>query len=62
MLDDAFWLALGWLLILEGLLPLLVPLWWRRTFSQLVRLRDGQLRFIGLLSVGAGLVVHWWLG
>ncbi|NBS47427.1 MAG: DUF2065 family protein, partial [Betaproteobacteria bacterium] len=48
MLDDAFWLALGWLLILEGLLPLLVPLWWRRTFTQLVRLRDGQLRFIGL--------------
>ncbi|NBQ86359.1 MAG: DUF2065 family protein [Betaproteobacteria bacterium] len=62
MLDDAFWLALGWLLILEGLLPLLVPLWWRRTFTQLVRLRDGQLRFIGLLSVGAGLLVHWWLG
>ena len=62
MLDDAFWLALGWLLILEGLLPLVVPLWWRRTFSQLVRLRDGQLRFIGLLSVGAGLLVHWWLG
>ena len=62
MLDDAFWLALGWLLILEGLLPLVVPLWWRRTFSQLVRLRDGQLRFTGLLSVGAGLVVHWWLG
>ena len=45
MLDDAFWLALGWLLILEGLLPLVVPLWWRRTFSQLVRLRDGQLLF-----------------
>ena len=62
MLYDAFWLALGWLLILEGLLPLVVPLWWRRTFSQLVRLRDGQLRFIGLLSVGAGLLVHWWLG
>ena len=62
MLDDAFWLALGWLLILEGLLPLVVPLWWRRAFSQLVRLRDGQLRFIGLLSVGAGLLVHWWLG
>lgn len=54
-------MALGWVLILEGLLPLVLPTLWRQTFSQLVNLRDGQLRFIGLLSVAVGLLVHWWL-
>ena len=46
--------ALGLVLILEGLLPLLAPARWRETFQQLLQLRDGQLRFIGALSLVAG--------
>jgi uncharacterized protein YjeT (DUF2065 family) len=49
--------ALALMLIFEGLLPLLNPATWRRVFEQALRMTDGQLRFIGLLSVGAGLLL-----
>ena len=56
---EAFWAALALVLVLEGLLPLLSPGGWRRTFQRLVTLRDGQLRFFGLCSILAGLLLLW---
>ncbi|HMN91848.1 MAG TPA: DUF2065 domain-containing protein [Hydrogenophaga sp.] len=56
-LPDVFWPALGLMLVFEGLLPLLLPAAWRRMFSDMLRLRDGQLRFFGLVSVGLGLLI-----
>lgn len=56
-MGESIWLALGLVLVFEGLLPLLSPSGWRRVFSQMLSLRDGQLRFFGLLSVGLGLLV-----
>jgi uncharacterized protein YjeT (DUF2065 family) len=50
-------MALGLMLILEGLLPLLLPEAWRDTFKRMIELKDGQLRFIGLMSVIGGLVL-----
>ena len=47
--------AFGLMLVLEGVLPLLVPRVWRETFRKLFELSDGQLRFMGLLSMLAGL-------
>lgn len=55
--SDAWWLALGLVLVFEGLLPLLSPGGWRRVFSQMLTLRDGQIRFFGLLCVGFGVLV-----
>ena len=49
------------MLVFEGLLPLLAPGRWRSTFERLVLLRDGQLRFFGLLSVALGLVLLAWV-
>lgn len=49
--------AFALLLVIEGLLPLLLPTAWRETFRRLIELSDGQLRFIGLASLLAGLVV-----
>ena len=49
--------ALGLVFIFEGLLPLLGPDVWRRTFSQLLQLHDGQIRFFGLLALVLGLVL-----
>ena len=49
--------ALGLVFIFEGLLPLLGPAAWRRTFSQLLQLHDGQIRFFGLLALVLGLVL-----
>jgi uncharacterized protein YjeT (DUF2065 family) len=58
---STLWQALALVLVIEGLLPLLVPGRWRRTFEQLLKLNDGQLRFFGLLSVALGLLALWLL-
>jgi len=54
---DWWWAALGLMLVLEGLMPLLSPGSWREMFSRLVRLTDGQLRFVGMCSVLLGALV-----
>jgi uncharacterized protein YjeT (DUF2065 family) len=53
---DALWAALAMLLIVEGLLPFLAPRFWRDTFRKVIELSDGQLRFIGLVSIVLGVV------
>ncbi len=58
---DALWQALAWVLVIEGLLPLLSPARWRRMFSQILQLDDGQIRFLGLCSVAIGLLALWWM-
>jgi uncharacterized protein YjeT (DUF2065 family) len=50
------WAALALVLIIEGILPLVAPGFWRSTFMRLTQLSDGQLRFIGLVSVAAGVI------
>ncbi|MFM7001280.1 MAG: DUF2065 domain-containing protein [Limnohabitans sp.] len=54
-------LALGLMLILEGLMPMVSPLRWRRLFEQLLQLQDGQIRFFGLFMVICGLMLLWWV-
>jgi uncharacterized protein YjeT (DUF2065 family) len=49
--------AFGLMLVFEGLLPLLVPQAWRETFKRMIELKDGQLRFIGLMSIVGGLII-----
>jgi uncharacterized protein YjeT (DUF2065 family) len=49
--------ACGLMLILEGAMPLLAPKAWRQTFQRMTELRDGQLRFVGLVSMLAGLLL-----
>lgn len=59
MSSEVFWSALALVLVIEGLLPFLSPGSWRRGFSQLLQLRDGQLRFFGLCSIVFGLLLLW---
>jgi hypothetical protein len=47
------------MLLLEGLLPLLLPQVWRESFKRMIALKDGQLRFIGLMSLVSGLLLMW---
>ena len=49
--------ALALMLVAEGLLPLLSPATWRQMFERATRMSDGQIRFVGLLSLVAGLVL-----
>lgn len=50
-------LAIALMLVFEGLMPFAFPQRWREVFRQLLALSDGQIRFIGLASVGAGLLL-----
>jgi uncharacterized protein YjeT (DUF2065 family) len=45
------------MLLLEGVLPLIAPKAWRQTFQRMIELNDGQLRFVGLVSIIAGLLL-----
>lgn len=56
-LSDVLWAALAGMLILEGILPLLNPRGWRQVFARVLELSDGQIRFIGMLSVAVGLLL-----
>ena len=50
-------MALALMLVIEGLLPFLAPRLWRETFRRLMLLTDGQIRFFGLTSMLAGLIL-----
>lgn len=45
------------MLVFEGLMPLLAPGAWRDMVNRIAAMEDGQIRFVGLLGVGAGLLV-----
>lgn len=55
------WLALGLVLIFEGLGPLLFPRIWRRMILGLAQLPDTVLRRFGGGIVVAGLVIYYML-
>jgi len=57
-----YWLlGLAMMLVIEGLLPFLLPALWRESFRKLVSLSDGQLRFIGITSMISGLLLLYWI-
>jgi len=49
--------ALALMLVAEGLLPFLSPATWRQVFERAMRMSDGQIRFVGLLSLLAGVLL-----
>jgi uncharacterized protein YjeT (DUF2065 family) len=49
--------ALALMLVFEGLLPFLSPTLWRRVFERAVRMTDGQIRFVGMTSMLAGMLL-----
>ena len=58
-MSDVLLGALALMLVFEGLMPLLNPRGWRGVFERVLQMSDGQIRFIGLLSVGVGLLLLW---
>ena len=58
---DTLLMALGLMLILEGLLPMISPRSWRSLFEQMLQLQEGQIRFFGMIMVVFGLLVVWLL-
>ena len=45
------------MLIAEGLLPFISPVSWRQIFEKARQMSDGQIRFLGLTCMLAGLAM-----
>lgn len=56
-MGDSIWIALGLVLVIEGILPFSNPTGWRRMFAQVLQMSDGQLRFLGLAGIVSGLLL-----
>jgi uncharacterized protein YjeT (DUF2065 family) len=56
-LKDVLFAAFALMLVIEGVLPFVAPRLWRDTFRSLTELKDGQIRFAGLVSMAAGLAL-----
>ncbi|WP_280155639.1 DUF2065 domain-containing protein [Piscinibacter sp. XHJ-5] len=54
---DLVFSALALMLVIEGLLPFFNPRLWRGVFERATRMSDGQIRFLGLSSMLAGIVM-----
>ena len=54
-MSESLVLAFG--LVLEGLMPFVAPAHWRAAVSRVARLRDGQIRFVGLGAILLGLLL-----
>ena len=49
--------ALGLMLVIEGVLPLVSPTGWREAMRRIAAMRDGQIRFMGLSAMLAGVLL-----
>ncbi|WP_200954275.1 DUF2065 domain-containing protein [Rhizobacter sp. Root1221] len=56
-LSDLLIGAFALMLVFEGLMPFVNPKLWRRIFEMATRLSDGQIRFLGLGSMVAGILL-----
>ncbi|KRH78843.1 hypothetical protein FERRO_18410 [Ferrovum sp. JA12] len=49
--------AIGMLLILEGIMPVIAPRQWRNTLLKLTQLSDVQVRWVGVIAMILGIVI-----
>ena len=53
-MPDWLWMSFALLLVVEGALPFAAPRLWRDAFRKLTEMSDGQIRFVGLVSLTLG--------
>ena len=56
-MGTTFIMAFALMLIIEAVLPFLLPTLWRETFRRITEFTDGQIRFFGLSSMLVGLLI-----
>ncbi|MBX6393098.1 MAG: DUF2065 domain-containing protein [Burkholderiales bacterium] len=54
--------AIALVLVIEGILPFLMPALWREMFRRIIEHSDGQIRFFGLTSMLLGVLLLWFVG
>jgi len=56
-LRDSIVLAIGLVLVIEGLFPLFFTQSWKDAFIRITNQKNGQIKFYGLLSVIIGIMI-----
>jgi uncharacterized protein YjeT (DUF2065 family) len=56
-LSDSIVLAIGLVLVIEGLFPLFFTKIWKDAFTRITNQKNGQIKFYGLLSVIIGIMI-----
>ncbi len=56
-MGKTFLMAIALMLVIEGVLPFLVPAVWREAFRRITQFSDGQIRFLGLSSMLLGVLI-----
>ena len=54
---DSIVLAIGLVLVIEGLFPLFFTQSWKDAFTRITNQKNGQIKFYGLLSVIIGIMI-----
>jgi|TARA_B110000967_G_scaffold59860_1_gene61409 uncharacterized protein YjeT (DUF2065 family) len=58
---ESLFIATALMLIIEGVMPFIVPAMFRRTLSKMMGMSDESLRGIGLFSMCLGLTLLYWV-
>ena len=56
-MTSTLFVAFALMIVLEGVVPFIAPAVWRDTFRRLIQFTDGQIRFVGLASILAGIIL-----
>ena len=59
MNNKILWMAAAFMLMFEGLMPLVAPHIWMRVFEQMLQLPNHGIRLAGGISVVIGLLLYW---
>lgn len=57
--DKTLLIAAAFMLIFEGIMPLIAPNAWRDTFQKISQLPTSYIRLGGAVSVSIGLILYW---
>jgi uncharacterized protein YjeT (DUF2065 family) len=55
------WIGSALMLVMEGIMPFLNPIAFRRTLLQMASMKDQHLRAIGLFSMVLGIALLYWV-
>lgn len=58
---ESLFIAAALMLVIEGIMPFLNPITFRRALLQMAAMKDQQLRSIGLFSMVLGVILLYWV-
>ena len=57
--NKVLWLAAAFMLMFEGLLPLLLPKQWRQMLEKIMQMPEQHIHIYGAAAVVSGVLLYW---